>query len=206
MVGEVYVLWTQSLKLQAAAFPEVQTAHGFALSAVIFVCAALSKGLSDAGIMMINRVTRAQFVRGLLGGTLALAVAALCWSACIWLACLWPIGNPLPFRGVLALVLISYSPLVFEMLAIVPHLGLLWEGVLKVWMLLITIAGLHAHHGIPLLQAIAASGLGWLFFHLLGELFGSRVEKLRLRLLGRDKWIRPKDAVVQLLDREMARG
>jgi hypothetical protein len=205
-MGEVYALWMQSLKLQVAPFLQVQTAQGFAHSVAIFVCAALSKGLSDAGIMMINRVTRAQFVRGLAGGTLTLAVAALCWSGCIWLACLWPIGKYLPYREVLGLVLLSYAPLVFALLAIVPHLGLLWDGILKVWMLLITIAGLTSHHGVALGHAIAASGLGWLLFHLLGELFGTRVEKLRLRLLGRDHWIRPKDAVARLLEKEMARG
>ena len=204
MVGEVYELWTQSLKFESAPFREVQTYQGFLHSLLIFYCAALSRGLADAGIMMINRATKAQFLRGLLGGILALAVAALTWSGCIWLACLWPIGVVLPFRDVLGLVLVSYAPLVFGFLAIVPHAGLFWDGVLKVWMLLITIAGLNMEHGVDLLQAVAASGFGWLLFHLLGELFGSRVEKLRLRLLGRHEWVRPKDAVAALLDREMA--
>ena len=204
MVSEVYQLWMASLKLQAAPFAQVQTYDGFACSGVIFGGAAISRGLSDAGVMMINRATKAQFVRGLLGGTLALAAAAGVWSACIWLACLWPIGVALPYRHVLGLVLLSYSPLVFGALAIVPHAGLFWDGVLKVWMLLITIAGLNLQYGVPLLHAVAASGIGWLLFHLLSELFGSRIEKLRLRLLGRDEWVRPKDAAMALLEKKMA--
>lgn len=203
-MGEVYELWSASLRLQSASFREVQTYQGFVDSGIIFVLAAFSRGLADAGIAMINRVTKAQFVRGLLGGILALAVAALTWAGCIWLACRWPIGVVLPYRDVLGLVLLSYSPLIFGCLAIVPHAGLFWDGVLKVWMLLITIAGLNMQFGVPLLHAIAASGLGWLFFHLLGQLVGSRVEKLRLRLLGRHHWIRPKDAAVRLLERKMA--
>lgn len=204
MVSEVYQLWTASLKLQSAPFAQAQTYDGFACSVIIFVCAAFSRGLSDAGVMMINRATKAQFARGLVGGTLALAAAAGTWSACIWLACRWPIGVSLPYRHVLGLVLLSYSPLVFGVLAIVPHAGLFWDGVLKVWMLLITIAGLNLQYGVPLLHAVVASGIGWLLFHLLGELFGSRVEKLRLRLLGRDHWVRPKDAAEALLERKMA--
>lgn len=204
MVSEVYQLWTASLKLEGVPFGEVQTYQGFLYSGVIFLCAAVSRGLADLGVMMINRATKAQFARGLVGGTLALAVAAGTWSGCIWLACLWPIGVVLPYRHVLGLVLLSYSPLVFGVLAIVPHAGLFWDGVLKVWMLLITIAGLNLQYGVPLFHAIAASGFGWLLFHLLGELFGSRVEKLRLRLLGRHEWVRPKDAAVALLERKMA--
>ena len=204
MVGDVYELWTESLKFQSAPFREVQTYDGFLHSGLIFLCAALSRGLADAGIMVINRATKAQFLRGLLGGILALAVAAFTWSGCIWLACLWPIGLVLPFRDILGLVLVSYAPLVFGFLAIVPHAGLFWDGVLKVWMLLITIAGLNLHYRVPLLQAVAVSGCGWLLFHLLGELFGSRVEKLRLRLLGRHEWVRPKDAADALLKKRMA--
>jgi hypothetical protein len=105
---------------------------------------------------------------------------------------------------VLGLVLVSYAPLVFGFLIIIPHVGLLWDGVLRVWMLLIAIAGLHQHYGIPLLHAIAASGMGWLFFLLLGELFGSKIERLRLRLLGRHEWVRPKDAAVALLERKIS--
>src|SRR5690606_39772921 len=62
------------------------------------------------------------------------------------------IGVHLPFRDVLGLVLVSYAPLVFAVLGIVPHLGLLWDGVLKVWMLIITIAGLNLEHGVGLLD------------------------------------------------------
>jgi hypothetical protein len=203
VVDEVYQLWTASLKLQAAPFREVQTYQGFLHSGLIFLLAAVSKGLSDAGIMMINRATKAQVVRGLLGMTLALACAALTWSACIWLGCRGAAGLRLPFRDILGLVLVSYAPLVFGFLAIVPHAGLFWEGVLKVWMLLITVAGMNLQYGIPLIHAVIASGTGWLLFHLLGQLFGSRVEKLRLRLLGRHQWVRPKDAAVALLEREM---
>ncbi len=203
MFEDVYQLWLASLKLQPTPFAQVRSSVGFADSALIFVCAAMSRGLSDAGIMMINRVNGRQFVRGLLGNTLALAVAALIWAACIWLAFRWPIRNAVPYRDVLGLVLVSYAPMVFGVFSIVPHAGLFWDGLLRVWMLVITIAGLNLYHQVPLLQAVAASGVGWLFFHLLGELFGSRVEKLRLRLLGRDHWVRPSDAVQQLLARKM---
>lgn len=201
---DVYDLWVSSLKLQSDSFARVRTGEGFWDSGLIFVLAAFSRGLSDAGILMINRASGSQFLRGLVGNSLALGMAALLWAGCIWLAFLWPIGLVVPYRDVLGLVLVSYAPMVFGVFSIVPHAGLLWDGLLRVWMLLITIAGLNLHHRVPLLQAVAASGVGWLFFHLLGELFGSRVEKLRLRLLGRDHWVRPSDAVHQLLARKMA--
>lgn len=202
-VYDVYELWLAGLKFQATPFRYVQTTQGFVNSVVVFVFAALSRGLSDAGIMMINRVTKAQFVRGILGGTLALGVAAFTWAGCMWLACRWPLGVNLVFRDVLGLVLLSYAPLVFGVFTIVPHAGLFLDGVLKVWMLLLTIAGLNMQHGIPLLHAVAASGIGWLLFHLLGELFGSKVEKLRLSLLGRHGWVRPQEAALALLEKKM---
>ncbi len=203
MVGEVYDLWTASLKFDRESFASVQTLLGFRYSVTIFFLAAVSKGLGEAGIMMINRANKRQFARGLLGNAVTLSVSALVWSSCIWLSCQWPIGLNLNFRDVLGLVLVSYAPLVFSFLAIIPHVGLLWDGVLKFWMLLITIAGLNLAFAVPVWQAIACSGVGWLFFHLLTELFGTRVERLRLRLLGRHRWVRPKDAAVALLDQAM---
>lgn len=203
VLGEVYTLWTASLGLEPEPFQAVQTWPGFRSAGLIFFAAALSKALADAGIMMINRVTRAQFLLGLLGGTVVLALAAVSWATCIWLACRWLVGLELAYRDLLGLVLVSYAPLVFGFLVIVPHLGLLWDGVLKLWMLLITLAGLHQQYGVPVAQAVVASGLGWLLFHLLGELFGSKVEKVRLRLLGRHRWVRPKEAALALLEREL---
>lgn len=174
------------------------------LAIAIFVLAAISKGLSDAGVMMINRVTKGQFVRGLLGGTVMLGIAALTWAVCIWVALRVAMRFEIAFERLLILVFLSYSPLVLGVFAIIPHAGLLWGLILRIWMLLITIAGLHQHFQVPLLYAVAASGVGWLLFQLFGELFRSKLERLRLALLGRERWIRPKEAAEALLERKMA--
>ena len=165
--------------------------------------AAFSTGIGEAGILFINRASKLQFVRGLVGSALVLASAALIWSSCIWVSSRVALGWALHFRHILGLVLVSYTPFVFAFLVIIPHLGLLFHRVFLIWGLLITIAGLNIQFGLTLWQGIACSGFGWLIFYLLTYIFGVPAEKIRLSLLGRKNWVKPKAAAVALLEREM---
>ncbi len=152
---------------------------------------------------MINRAGKTQYVRSLLGSAAALTFSALVWAGCVWLALTFLFRHQSDYLDVQALILVSYTPLVFSFITIVPHLGLLWNGLLKIWMLLITIAGLNSQFELTVMQAIICASLGWLLFYLLTALFGSRAEQIRVRLLGRQDWLRPKEAAVALLEREM---
>ena len=204
-MGEgIYQVWLGSLSLQEHSFRALDTPDGMTWALLIFVLASVSKGLSDAGVMMINRVTKTQFVRGLFGGPVLLAVVALTWAGCIWLALRGALGVEVAFERLLSLVFLSYAPLVLGVFAIIPHAGLLWSLILRVWMLLITVAGLHQHFQVPLLYSVAASGVGWLLFQLITEVFRGKYERLRFALLGRERWVRPKEAAEQLLQRRMA--
>lgn len=202
---ELWTLLKSSLQLQEATFHLIETEAGVIHSAILFTLAVISKSLGEVGILFINRASKAQYVRGLLGSLGALGFAALVWSTCIWLSCRFALGLDLPYYAVLSIVIISYTPLVFSFLDIVPHLGLLCFKVLTIWGLLITVAGLHYQFGLSPLTALACSGVGWLLFYLLNSVFGDTAQKIRLRLLGRDSWVNPKEAAVALLEREIYR-
>ncbi len=189
--------------MQESSFAQLQTPGGLHDGLLLFVAGAFSKGLGEAGILLINRVTKLEFVRSLVMSALILACAGLIWSSCIWVSCRYALGLDLDIYRVQMVVLASYTPFIFGFLIIVPHLGLLWQRLLMVWGLLITLAGLHFQFGLTLLQAIACSGVGWLAFYFLNYIFGGFAEKIRIRLLGRDHWVKPKDAAVALLQREL---
>ena len=186
-------------------FDIVQTPEGFRLGLILFALAVVSKSLGEAGILYINRATRTQYLRGLMGSLLVLGFAAVVWSSCIWLSCRYALGLTLPYREVAAIVLLSYLPLLFSFLDIVPHAGLLVFKVLTVWGLLITVTGLQYRFGLSTLQALGCSAVGWIMFYSLNSVFGGAAEKVRLRLLGRDSWVKPKEAAVALLERELTR-
>ena len=76
---------------------------------------------------------------------------------------------------------------------------------LTIWGLLITITGLHQEFGLTIGQALACSAVGWVLFYVLNSAFGGAAERVRLRLLGRDSWVNPKEAAVALLERELTR-
>lgn len=207
--AEVYpMVWTllqASLRLQPSTFEMTQSQTGLRAILTIFALAVLSKSLGEVGILYINRATRMQYVRGLLGSLVALGFAALIWSTCIWVSCVYLLRMDVPFLSILAIVAVSYAPLVFSFLGIIPHVGLLCFKILSVWGLLITVAGLHYEFGLSLLQGLACSGIGWVLFYALNSIFGGAAEKIRLRLLGRDSWVNPKEAAVALLEGEMFR-
>ena len=192
------------MQLYEQPFRIVQTEQGFQHCLILFTLAVISKSLGEAGILFINRATKMQYIRGLLGSLTALGFAAVIWSACIWCSCRYALGIEAEFKTVLAIVLISYDPLVFSFLDIIPHIGLLFFKIFTIWGLFMTVAGLHYLFDLTIFQGLASSGIGWILFYLLNSAFGGAAEKVRLRLLGRDKWVKPKEAAEALLERKMS--
>jgi len=206
VLSELWTLLTSSLQLKAATFEIVKTEAGFHNCLILFTVAVVSKSLGEAGILFINRATKTQYLRGLVGSLAALSFAAVVWASCIWLSCRYALRLDLDFQSVFTIVLVSYVPLVFSFLDIIPHLGLLCFKTLTIWGLLITVAGLHHQFGLTTLEGLACSAVGWVLFYLLNSVFGGAAERVRLRLLGRDQWVNPKEAAVALLEKEMTRS
>jgi hypothetical protein len=204
-LGETWILLKSSLQLQPETFEMARSEDGLRHLAVLFALAVVSKSLGEVGIFYINRATRTQYLRGLLGSLAALGFAALVWSGCIWCSCRFALGMKLDYFAVLAIVAVSYTPLLFSFLDIIPHLGLLFFKLWSIWGLLITVAGLHYQFGLTPIQGLACSGVGWIIFYSLNSVFGGAAERIRLRLLGRDRWVKPKEAAVALLERELSR-
>lgn len=204
-LGDTWILIKSSLQFQPQTFELVRSAEGLKALAILFGLAVVSKSLGEVGILYINRATRLQYLRGLLGSLAALAFAALVWAGCIWASCRFALGMQVEYQTILAIVAVSYTPLVFSFLDIIPHLGLLLFKVWTVWGLLITVAGLHYRYELSPLTGLACSGVGWVLFYSLNTVFGGTAEKIKLRLLGRDKWVNPKEAAVALLERELTK-
>lgn len=204
-MGQTWILLKSSLQLKSQTFVMVQSEGSLRHLVVLFALAVVSKSLGEVGILYINRASRMQYFRGLLGSLAALGFAALVWSGCIWCSCWFALGMKLDYLSVLAIVAVSYTPLIFSFLDIIPHLGLLFFKLWSIWGLLITVAGLHYQFGLSPIQGLACSGVGWVIFYGLNSVFGGAAEKIRLRLLGRDQWVKPKEAAVALLERELGR-
>lgn len=205
MVTELWKLLSSGLRLEEATFDFIQTPAGLKAGLILFALAVVSKSLGEAGILYINRATKGQYARGLVGSMVVLSFAALVWSTCIWLSCRYALSLELPFEQVAGIVLVSYLPLVFSFLDIIPHAGLLVFKALTIWGLLITVAGLQYRFQLTTFQALGCSAVGWILFYGLNSVFGGAAEKVRLRLLGRDSWVKPKEAAVALLERELTR-
>lgn len=198
-------LLVDGLLLRESSFKYVQTEEGLQAVLILFVLGAFSKGLGEAGILFINRVSRAQFIRSILGSTFVLAFAAVVWAGCIWLACRYGLRLETDPFQIQRLVLVSYIPMLFGFLVIIPHAGLLWQRLILIWSLLVVVTGLHYQFGLTLLQGLACSGGGWLIYYVLTYLFGGKVERIKIRLLGREGWVKPKEAAVALLSKEIRR-
>lgn len=183
----------------------VQSEKGFQYCCILFGLAVLSKSLGEAGILYINRATRTQYVRGLLGSLAVLIFAAFVWSGCIWLSCRYALGYPVDYHQVFSVVFVSYVPLILSFLTILPHIGLLVFQVLTIWGLLITVTGLQTVFQLTLTESLSCSAVGWVLFYVLNSAFGGAAEKVRLQLLGRNNWVKPKQAAVTLLERELSR-
>ena len=205
MLRDLAQMLGSGLRLQPEAFEQVSTPLGLKLGLVLFALAVVSKSLGEVGILYINRASRTQYLRGLLGSLAVLGFAAAIWSSCVWLSCRYGLGLKIGYTEIASIILVSYFPLVFSFLDIVPHLGLLCFKVLTLWGLLITVAGLQSRFGLTVFEGLGCSAAGWVLFYMLNSVFGGAAEKVRLRLLGRESWVNPKEAAVALLERELTR-
>jgi hypothetical protein len=156
--------------------------HATAVAFGVVVVAGVSLLAGQSVILFLNQVKPRRFVVSLLINGLMLAAGWAVWSAAIWGIGRWLFTETPRFSLVLRLIGLSYAPLAFGFLILMPYLGPFLQRFLYTWSFLIALRAVAYTFHVSFWPALICVGLGWLLLMALTATIGRPVVTVRNRL------------------------
>ena len=183
-IETVWQLITGVLRLDPAAYRALLAApNGWKLALAILLIASLSYTLGQSVVLFANRVNRRHFIFALAISALSLVISVLFWAGSIWLSAVILFDVRQPFEQILSAVAISFAPLLFGFLILLPYFGNIVFVVLRIWVFLAIIVGVGFTFQFGFWEALICSVLGWAVLELL-----TRIPFLQVRRLSNWLW------------------
>jgi hypothetical protein len=145
----------------------------------VVMVAGISLLLGQSVILFLNQVKPGRFALSLVINGILLGVGWIVWSAVVWGIGRWLFTEEPRFALVLRLVGLSYAPLVFGFLILMPYLGPFVQRVLFAWSFIIALRAVAYTFAVGFWPALLCVGLGWLLLVLLTASAGRPVVTLR---------------------------
>ncbi len=159
----VWQLAMGALSLDPAAFVSALTQPGgTAVTLGVLFLAGLSYTLGRSVVLFANRVTRTRFAINLIVSAGALVASVFVWSSIIWLIAEFFFGVQRPFWAYFVSVSLSYAPLLYGFLILLPYLGKVIFYLLRIWVLLANVVVVAAVFNLGLPAAVFCCVLAWL--------------------------------------------
>jgi hypothetical protein len=210
-VPDALGLGIAAMGFDAQAFQRVaQTGGGRDLALLMVYFAGISQGIGHGVVLFLNRVRPARFVLSLaLMGAIYLA-SALVTALATMLASDLAFRMGAGFWPTIGVVALAQAPRLLGALTLAPYLGEWLDRLLEVWVLTLTLFGLHVGLGLPVEGAALAALLGWVAVRLLWLLFGRPVtvllDTLRHAAAGAPLTLNARNLVETLKERAEAGG
>lgn len=183
-IETVWQLITGVLRLDPDAYRTILAApNGWKLALAVLLVASLSYTVGQSVILFANRVNRRHFIFALAISTLSLAISVLFWAGSIWLSAAVLSDIRQSFEQILTAVAISFAPLLFGFLILLPYLGNIAFVVLRIWVFLAIIVGVSVTFQFGFWEALLCSILGWAVLELL-----ARIPLLQIKRLSNWLW------------------
>ncbi|WP_416674217.1 CAAX protease [Egbenema bharatensis] len=175
-----------AFQLNPEAFQQISTASGGLMLALAVVAGAgLSIAIAQSIILFINQVKPARFVFSLLLNVVLFTAGFVFLVFSTWLITLLPWSTQVSFFRLVAVLGLSYAPILFGFLGSLPYLGSPLLSLLSVWHLLAMVVGFEAVTGTGLTQAFGYVAFGWLVLQVLQQTIGRPIADLGRRLANR---------------------
>lgn len=148
----------------------IQHPQGTRFAVLILFLGGLSSTLGQSVVLFANRVKLRRFLFSLVMYALSVVVSAFLWSVTIWFLTPFLTHESWALIDVWTVVALSYAPLIFGFLILLPYLGRIIDDVLRVWILLALLTGVLAFNPENFWGTLLAGFLGWTFLYLLSSL------------------------------------
>lgn len=164
----------QAMLLNESIFSVIWTVPGGIWTAwLVVLLAGLSEAVGQSVVLFINRVRPSRFGLTLFAAAFSHVVGYAFWSVTIWGIGNYVFERPQSLYAVAAFVGLAYAPRLFSFFILTPLFGVTISWLLSFWSLYVTIVAIGVGFELPLWQAAATSGLGWLciqiWFRTLGR-------------------------------------
>jgi len=197
-------LATGAMRLDPAAFTAMDTSGTGLLAATILFLAGVSEALGQSVVLLANRVKPGRFVLSLLLNGILFIVSAFIWGATIWGIATLVYHTHEPFTGVMKSVALSYAPLLFSFLTLLPYMGTFINRLLSVWSFLAVLVALEATMSLNIWQALVCAIFGFVFLlvlkYTLGRPFIALEHWIRRTTAGVSSTVEVKDLVEKITE------
>jgi predicted Abi (CAAX) family protease len=187
MLDRIWEILGWVFALNGEAFQTITTgAGGLTLALTVVFLAQLSLATAQGIILFINRVKPIRFVFSLLTAALLSVFEFLFLVLSTWLICQFPTSIHLSLPILIAVLGLSYAPLLFSFLGALPYLGLPILRILSIWHLLAMVVGFGAVANCDLGVAFGYVAFGWGVKEVLSNTLGQPFARLGQRFA---KWV-----------------
>jgi len=142
----------------------------------------ISDMIGQSVVLFANRVSPRRFLVSLLMGGAMLVISVFFWAASIWAIASFIFDAHRLLRDVLIVIALSYAPLLFGFLILLPYFGNIIQKLLRVWIFLALLIGVAVAFQFGFWQALLSTVLGWILYELI-----ARIPILRIKTL--DNWL-----------------
>ncbi len=142
----------------------------------------LSDMIGQSVVLFANRVSPRRFLVSLLMGGAMLVISVFFWGVSVWAMASFVFDANRPFRDVLIVIALSYAPLLFGFLILLPYLGNIIQKLLRVWIFLALLIGVAVAFDFTFWPTLLTTILGWISYELI-----ARIPFLRIKAL--DNWL-----------------
>lgn len=178
------------------------------LAIVLVFFAGVSKTFGESLVLFLNRVRPGRFLLSLVLTGVVLVSNVLATAVTLLLGTFLVPGVSVGLDPLIGILALANAPHLFGAFVLMPYVGQGLARLIEVWVLALTVFGLHLGLAIPLVLAAAAALSGWIVMRLLLILFGEPLSRLNgllhRRVSGSPLDLDPRRLVEDLL--EIARG
>ena len=158
-----------ALRLDAGLFAS-GSLYDAGVAAGIALLAGVSTMLGHMAILKLNHIAGLRLVASMVLTSVTLAFLYTCQAAVTWGVATLVLYRPFPLVPLILVALVSLAPLVFNVVTMLPYLGLGIARVLQAWSYLILWLGVGATFGVEWPWALGFALAGWIVMQFLARI------------------------------------
>ena len=167
---------------------------GLLTSILVVLLAGLSQTSGQSVMLFINRVRPLRFI-------LSIAIAAIIfvfnynfWVLSTWVVAKWIVGVDLGLTATIKTLGLSYAPLLFGFLMVIPYFGMPILIVLSIWTLMAIATGLGAVSNLTIWSAFECCLGGWIVMQISQRVVGKAIARMTNKIVD---WVAGVDLITE---------
>ncbi len=153
----------------------------------LLVVAGVSMLLGQSVVLFVNRVPPKRFTLSLLVNGLLFVAGIFFWALMVWATGNFLLAETATYRQILLIIALSYAPLVFGFLILLPYAGSAIQVLLYVWSMLAAVRGVETLFAAGFWASLVVVTLSFAMMFTIQTTIGRPIWAIGDRMLGIDR-------------------